>query len=419
MTILYATGNPDDFTGLVLGDGVSYNSIGNTVKSTISLARPEPTGWAVGDTYSSTVANFSLSNNGDTFYGSGRTVYVAGGSGDDNIDGNTNVGFSSYMNGYGGNDTFFMSAGNDIVDGGTSKDVYGDSISFGYLIRNPQDTGVTVSLEIVRDSSGNPVSNPINTSWAAGDIYLDVENVEGTSGKDILYAPNDGQAHQLLGDFTLYAFQQDLGGDDILYGAGWQGGPTADSRNVTNFIPGPGHDILWGGSGQSQIDYETSPYGLTVDLLYPSNNTGDAEGDVYHHLTSAEGVMNTGLAGSTLSDLLYGDNGDNTIVGDPDNTEIYGNAGGADVLYGRGGNDTFMYYKASDSPITGGDYIGDFTPGSDKLNLHFPLQGGGIVNWASDGASTFVFVDVNSDGNYDMVISLAGVTNLATSDIIY
>ena len=122
-----------------------------------------------------------------------------------------------------------------------------------------------------------------------GDTYISIEGIIGSSGNDTL-----------AGD----------GGNNYL-----RGGGSADALN--------------GGAGLDVADYFQATAGLTVDLLTPANNTGEAVGDSY--------ISIEGLRGSALNDVLRGDNNGNFLDGGT----------GADVLDGQGGFDYAAYWSAA------------------------------------------------------------------------
>ena len=120
---------------------------------------------------------------------------VTGGSGGDMLigDGNANV-----LNGGSGNDTLSGGWGNDLLDGGDGVDTVVYDMPYGVLV--DLSTGATAGA-------------------AAGDVLVDIENVTGGSGSDMLIGK--GTVNVLSGG----------GGDDTL-----DGGHSADE--------------LWGGTGR-------------------------------------------------------------------------------------------------------------------------------------------------------------------------
>ena len=108
------------------------------------------------------------------------------------------------------------------------------------------------------------------------------------------------------------------------------------------------------GDGFDIASYSTVTAAVRVDLLTPSQNTGDAKGDV---LTAIEGL----LAGK-YKDTLSGDDFANQIDGGAGNDSLLGRGGadtllggaGADVLDGGAGNDR-LYGDTEADRLTGGD----------------------------------------------------------------
>jgi Ca2+-binding RTX toxin-like protein len=94
---------------------------------------------------------------------------------------------------------------------------------------------------------------------------------------------------------------------------------------------GLGADYLDGGQGFDFASYRDAEGPVTVDLLNPSLNGGEARGDKF---ISIEGIL-----GSRHDDFLFGDNAANIIVGEGGNDTINAR-GGSDVVREQGGNDT-------------------------------------------------------------------------------
>ena len=80
--------------------------------------------------------------------------------------------------GLGGDDTLYGSAGADILDGGIGNDTANYSVS---------TAGVTVNLAAGTGSGG----------FAAGDTYIDIENITGSTRNDVLIG--DVEANELIG----------------------------------------------------------------------------------------------------------------------------------------------------------------------------------------------------------------------------
>jgi Ca2+-binding RTX toxin-like protein len=211
------------------------------------------------------------------------------------------------------NDNIFGSDGNDSMTGGpggTAPDG-ADAFDGGNGIDTVSYAGATAGLFAGLEDSG------FNSNAAAGDSYIGVENLIGTSFNDVLYG--DGSVNIVKGG----------AGNDLLVGKA-------------------GGDTLDGGVGSDTAGYDANlTQNLRADLLLPGTNTQDAAGD---HYISIEN-----LAGSTYDDLLLGNNAANVISG----SEYPNLTSGADRLFGRGGNDLLRGYD-NDDRLDGG-------PGKDLL----------------------------------------------------
>ena len=121
--------------------------------------------------------------------------------------------------------------------------------------------------------------------------------INGTANAETLLGTDD--ADSLFG----------LDGDDTLKGA-------------------RGADLLNGGGGLDTASYDTALTGVTVSLVAPASNTGDAEGDTFASIEN--------LTGSAFADILTGNDVANVLMG----------GGQGDMLKGFGGLDTASYANA-------------------------------------------------------------------------
>ena len=142
-----------------------------------------------------------------------------------------------------GNDTYLVSAktSNFIWDGAGDDTLSAAGIS----------ASVTLYLE---PGNWGFISAKSNLITAPGQVTVNfgsvIENLIGGSGADHLYG--NGANNKILGG----------AGDDTIDG-------------------GAGADVFIGGPGRDSASYATAQSGVTVDLMTPANNTGDAEGDDY------------------------------------------------------------------------------------------------------------------------------------------
>lgn len=206
-------------------------------------------------------------------------------------------GSANWLYGQNGNDVLEGMAGTDVIDGGGNVDTA--SYAHAGLAASGSATtavgqGVTASLT-TSFSVGPAV---FNAGDAAGDTYVNVENLQGSSFDDVLIG--NGSANALDGG----------AGNDVLEGL-------------------DGADVFTGGLGMDTVSYAHSTAGVTADLSGFITNTNDAFNDTYF------GIEN--LTGTNYDDHLYGDSNDNVLDGGT----------GTNQLDGNGGNDTVSYANAT------------------------------------------------------------------------
>ncbi|HEV8693282.1 MAG TPA: calcium-binding protein [Lysobacter sp.] len=315
------------------------------------------TGDAAGDTFVS-IEGVVGSSSADTISGSDGSNDLVGLSGDD------------YIYGRGGNDGLQGGAGNDWLIGGSGADRLDGGDGFDYASHHTAAAGVTVDL----------INPAVNTGDAAGDTFVSIEGLVGSSSADTI-SGNDG-SNDLVG----------LSGGDHIYGRGGNDGLQGGAGNDW-LIGGPGADRLDGGDGFDYASYHTAAAGVTVDLINPVVNTGDAAGDTF---VSIEGVV-----GSSSADTISGNDGSNDLVG----------LSGDDHIYGRGGNDGLQGGAGNDWLIGG--------PGADRLD------GGDGFDYASyHTAAAGVTVDLinpavnTGDTAGDTFVSIEGLVGSSTADTI-
>ena len=211
----------DGADALIGGSGADIASYEDSpVGLTVNLLDPtQNTGIAVGDTYNS-IEKLRGSSFDDILIGDNNINYLLGGLGADVLNGMQGFDIASYQ---------FASA------------------------------GVTADLS-------NSLSN---TGEAAGDSYISIEALQGSSFSDVLRA----------------------------------------SANGATLDGGTGGDALIGGAGFDFATYWNATAGVTANLSDASQNTGEAAGDSY--------VSIEGLIGTSFADTLIGDGGVNLLRGGP------------------------------------------------------------------------------------------------------
>ena len=276
--------------------------------------------------------------------------------------------------GAGGDDALYGGDGDDSLNGGVGGDLLNGGAGYDFALYDGASAGVIASL-------ANPA---VNTGEAAGDVYVNIEGLVGSIHGDILLG-DDGNniVYGLSGDDTLLG----QGGSDSIFG-----GDGSDALNG-----GLGADYLDGGAGFDFARYDAATSGVTVSLLNPAINTGEAAGDIY--------VSIEGLAGSSFRDILIGNNEGNVIYGLDGNDSLYG-AGGADILFGGQGADAFVLIYDVEAGVQ--DRIGDFEYGQDTIYLAAGLAN--TISYAFDGVNTTVV-----GGSWSLFVANSSVAQVQNS----
>lgn len=386
-------------------NGVAGANQGATVSGMESLH--SVVGTAHADTI--VIGNLVLVSDAD-----GNPGIVAAGDGDDTVIGGTG---NDVLNGQGGNDNLIGGAGNDSFDalegndrleGGIGDDTYdvddmADLIfegidegtdtarTFGslYLYANVENLTILgggpsfgVGNELANIITGN-IGDNLLIGGAGNDI------IEGDQGNDLLYGETG--ADTLMGGYGVDYLAGGLGNDvldggvfeDALYGEDgddilWGG----DGFFTDILVGGAGNDTLRGDSLAADYDLMDGGAGDDVywvdtgdDLTFEALNGGIdtvhadvrvANAGVYLWANVEnlvlEGTTTFGV-GNELDNTITGNASVNLLLGGAGNDTINGR-GGNDVLFGEAGNDRFVFTAG-----TGGDVIGDFTRGQDRIDV--------------------------------------------------
>lgn len=221
--VLWGRAGADQLIG---GDGIDTASyFGSKGRLSVDLMRPgDNTKSAAGDSYDS-IENILGAASRDTFKGDHGANLISGAA---NIDFLYGRGGDDELRGGAGQDVLFGGAGADLLKGGTLRDradYYDSSI------------GLTLDLGRARNNTGD----------AAGDRYVDIEDLGGTAFKDQIYG--DSATNRLFGrEGADRLFGR--GGDDDLRGGAqkdWlDGGAGNDDlrggRQADTFVFRDGHD---------------------------------------------------------------------------------------------------------------------------------------------------------------------------------
>ena len=367
-----------------------------------------------------------------------------------------------------GNDTLIGLGGIDMLDGGTGDDLLyggqGDDTyavdSLGDLVFEEPGQGFDTvvasnshylhagveALQLawgggdlfgVGNASGNVLSGNEGANLLLGGAGDD--RVSGHGGNDLIFG-EDG-ADELHGEAGIDFIAGGSGNDtlhgeddaDALYGEDGDdvliGGATFHTDIL---VGGAGNDVLDGRSGQANPDYDEMDGGsgndtyhvdTGADLTY--EGVGGGTDTVYAEVTVPNAgvylyanVENLVLQGTTafgvgneLDNVLTGSGSGNWLLGGLGNDTLNGK-GGNDVLFGEGGADTFVFETG-----TGGDVIGDFQAGTDRISLvgyglTFAQVQGLFAQVGNVGAIQFANGDV-------IVLHNVTMANLTAADFIF
>lgn len=438
------------FFGVVVVGGAKHSLITNLDASTLTssdfifdLSGPKKL------TGSSSRDYLFGSTQSDTLKGGGDTDLLLGGDGNDMLDGGT------------WNDFLYGGAGNDKILGGDGYDAI-----YAGLGRDTVDGGEGVDTVYFLSSVVLDLTTPANsTGEAQFDTYTNIEAFRGS-------AASDRMTGGALTD-SLYG----ANGNDILKGMGGndrlQGGNGDDRLDggVGNdkVFGGAGNDKLYGGLGKDQIDggdgdnmiiasswddvrgghfgTDTVDFSkqVTMSLLNPSLNTGEAEGSDYYDIEIFDGSNGADImVGSDDTETFLGGGGDDALAG-MDNHDVLLGGDGDDLLYGgldadalTGGQgaDVFLYNYVSGSKVAEAarDTIYDFLgKAGDRIDLfgidaNTKLSGNqafsflgtaaftgkaGELRYEKKASDTYIYADINGDKKADFAIHLDDAVTLS------
>nr|WP_310522979.1 calcium-binding protein [Polymorphobacter sp.] len=418
-------------------DGGTGNDTLSFERAPIGIIANLATGTATGDGDDSFKGFENLSGTvyGDSLTGDAATNILSGLGGNDSLDGGAGA---DSMIGGDGDDNYFVDRQDDLVFeaiGGGTDTVFaaGDF----YLYANVENL-VLASGTGQRFGVGNDLANTI-TGNAGSNLLL------GGAGDDVI---NGGAAvDSLFGELGNDTLNGDAGIDYLVGGSGndiLDGGTDPDAIygedgndtliggsdfQTDILVGGNGDDILRGDSGFGDYDlmdgaagndsyYVDTPADLTFEAVGGGTDTVYANiiGAGYYLYAYTENLVLLGNTpfgvGNELANSLTGNAISNYLLGGLGNDMLNGKVGN-DVLFGEGGADTFIFERG-----TGGDVIGDFQPGIDKISL----IGLGFTNFAQvqsafvqNGNTTAINL-----GQGDIIV-INGITNaaLTTGDFLF
>jgi Ca2+-binding RTX toxin-like protein len=389
----------------------------------------------------------------DVLVGDAGNDRLEGGIGNDGLNGGAGV---DTLIGGDGNDQLQDAIGGDSLSGGRGDDVYtvagqstlifestGEGLDYVvagsgfYLYANLEILQLAVSAgdafgvgnNLGNILIGNGGSNLL--IGGAGDDDIDgnegVDSLFGLGGSDVLkggsgidYLVGGTGDDTLLGGADADALYGE-DGSDTLYGG--------DSFDTDILVGGSGDDFLRAASGLGDYDlidggagndryWVDTPNDLTFEAVGGGTDTvyADIVGAGYYLYANTENLVLEGNTpfgvGNELANSLTGNAIGNYLLGGAGNDSLNGMAGN-DVLFGEGGADSFSFERG-----TGGDVVGDFQAGVDKIRL----VGLGFASYAQLAANIFE-VGGNTGinlGQGDFIV-LNGVANaqLTAGDFLF
>ncbi len=249
-----------------------------------------------------------------TIYGEAGNDTLSGGHASDVIRGG--IGNDTLWGGFGGTDTIYGGSGDDYISDGIGADLLDGG--YGYDTLNLNTGGVFVFLgqaQMVLPSGSTIVNfEALDLSGGSADddftggLRADLmrggqghDTIRGAGGDDFLIGDNgDDRLEGGSGNDRLTGG----GGDDIVIGGGGNdilsGGGFNDLFPGTDWLDGGrGADTFNGSNGLTNITYQNSGRGVTVNLVNFTAAGGHAEGDVINTLVNV-------LEGSRFADVLTG-----------------------------------------------------------------------------------------------------------------
>ena len=250
---------------------------------------------------------------------------------------------------------------------------------------NPPILATNIGNGILRLNMGPHAGARVNQNTEDGAEIFTVQHVSGTSGNETLLVTAFGAREEHAGiskiiadggqEFDIIELNDSVltpaelsggNGEDLVIGGGandslygnngfdeLDGGKGDDQLFGGNeddkLIGSAGADTLDGGEGEDVASYFTATEGVKVNIADPSQNTGDAAGDVYISIELIEvSPHDDTLIGNSDDNLLSGLEGNDVLEGAEGN-DILDGVQGNDILRGGSGDDTIAGGEGSDA----------------------------------------------------------------------
>ena len=274
----------------------------------------------------------------------------------------------------------------------------------------------------------------------------EIESISVTQALDLLEDMRMAASIEVMLGDTDDMYDAGPGDDTVMGGAGddqLMGGADndmlhGDAGNDT-LDGGAGADALDGGAGVDLASYAGATDRVRIDLAGTVSGMGDGLGDTLMNIENVEG--------SRWADAIWGDGGDNMIMGGLRSDRLYGRDGddsidggvGNDALYGNLGADMdrFIFFSQADSTREMSDRITDFESNErielGRIDADVNMAGNqalmfvgdadftgtaGELRASSDGTDTIIEADTDGDAVADFQLVLTGVQTLDSDNFL-
>jgi Ca2+-binding RTX toxin-like protein len=287
--------------------------------------------------------------------------------------------------------------GNDLLNGGLGADqMRGGPGNDTYIIDNAGD------LVIERSGEGDDIISTFISYSLLPDLH--VETLAAQDGAGAIQLTGNSMGQSLYGNSSANTlngadgddFLVGLGGNDWLIGGQGSGDAASGSDNLAG---GQGNDLYYVDSTDRIL--ESANEGDDLAVAFTSFAVG--AGQSVETIAAVDSAGAVALTGNELAQSLYGNASGNVLDG----------GAGNDHLVGGGGSDRFVF---AGSP--GNDSIGDFSSGTDKIDLsayHITMN---EISASNSGSNTVLSIDSNDDGTSDFTITLIGAGAPAAGDYV-
>jgi serralysin len=286
--------------------------------------------------------------------------------------------------GYGGNDLFWSSPGSDTYYGGAGT----DRVSY-------TNSPVPVVVDLLAGYS-------YHGGQGGKDYFFDIENIDGSYFNDRLYGNNaDNELRGSLGQDKLYG----RGGNDTL---------VADSTDL----------MIDGGTGNDTLVMFQNDASGTVTLNLHDDGTGIFQSEL--RVVPLAGIENVRVE-SEYDVICLGNSGSNGLTtGSGDDTLDGGD--GSDHLWGRSGADTFMFDHLGAGSQNQTDWVYDFEPGVDRIDLSDTAvqdfndlftAGDRYMEDHDDGDFYGVFIHTSVSANTHIMLLNVHMSDLTSADFLF